>query len=184
MSGKIVAAVLTVVAARVGAGQQPLDLRVVAPPAAPGPATLAAPCDTVSAPANAYATCALRNEGFVIRQGAAGVVVARPGAFHSLALTRLVSGDSAVAHARLFETQQHRANVFGIARGVAFLGSAALLLVDRHQSGFNRHEGYIPAALTLNLVGLGLAIPQAVFSRRAAASLSTALWWNNQRFAK
>lgn len=133
-----------------------------------------------------YELCALRNDGLVVRQGATGLVVARPGAFRGFALTPLVAGDSALAYARIFERQELRAREFRLAAGAIMLGSGFVLL-SRH--GVEQHGGFradkrIPIALSLQAVGLALTFPASIYSRRATQSLSTSLWWNNSRFAR
>lgn len=183
MSGRIFPAVALMLAVHVAAGQQPTDARVVAPPADSPRIALTPQCDAPNT-ANTYETCALRAEGFVIRQGVAGQVLDRPGIFHAVALTRLVAGDSATAYARMFERQQRRSQQLSVAAKVALLGGAALLLVDGQRSDTRRDGRLLLPAMTLGFVGFGLAYPSAVYSRHARTSLSTALWWNNSRFAR
>lgn len=183
MPGKIVSAVALMLAVHVAAGQQPTDARVVSPPTDSTRIAVTLQCDAPNT-ANTYAACALRTEGFVILQGAAGQVVDRPGIFHTVALTRLVAGDSATAYARMFERQQRRSRQLSIAAKVALLGGTALLLADGQRGDTRRGGRFLLPAMTLGFVGFGLAYPSAIYSQHARTSLSTALWWNNSRFAR
>lgn len=164
------------------ASQQPANASATPPSVIAPIAPLA--CDGSGTVADTYTACALRSEGTVIRRGSTGEIVARPGFFfRPAAVTRLVSGDSAMAYARLFEHQQRRAQQFGTVGGLALIGSVVLAQAARSsRNDPDRQEKYLLPAMGLSLVGLTFSLPVGFYSHRAAQSLSTALWWNNLRF--
>jgi hypothetical protein len=149
--------------------------------------TLAAPLCTDADPAPSYATCALRNDGLIIRRGVTGEVVARPGFVHGPALTPVVFGDSAIAYAALFEHQHARSAQFAMASSVAmasgFIMFRSACRVGSHSS-CHHSAAFSTATIALPVVGMSLLFPATYLGHRASQSLSRALWWNNARFAR
>jgi hypothetical protein len=103
-------------------------------------------------------------------------------------LTRLVSGDSARAHAMRYELNARRSNVLGATAALLFV--AAYVLADSYdcapgEFGFcrNSDDGYTFAVAAV-AIGSSLALLASVpFGIRARRASARAIWWNNARFA-
>ena len=106
----------------------PATSRAQEPTASP-----AATCDEVSSAA--YGGCALFLEGRLLKRGALGTVVAKPGFWRPLPLVAEVGGDSAVHYARSFERNAFRGNVTGAAGGLLVAGGLFLARPSRSHGG-------------------------------------------------
>jgi hypothetical protein len=142
-----------------------------------------------SAGGASYRQCALWLDAGVVRRGAAGAIIARPGFFRPMPLTRVVSGDSARTHAARYEVNAQRSNVLGAAATLLLV--AAYVVADSYDcapvqfgicSNADDSHGVAVGALAIGS-GLGLlaSVPFGIRARRASAR---AIWWHNAQFAR
>jgi len=129
----------------------------------------------------AYAGCALFLEGHLLRRGALGTVVAKPGFWRPLPLIGEVAGDSAVRYARSFERNASRGDVTGAASGLLMLGGLILARPTRSHGGneFARFE----TSAGMMLSGIALGFVSSSLNRRASSDAARAVWWNNSRYS-
>jgi hypothetical protein len=141
-----------------------------------------------SAGVGLYGHCALWLDGNVVRRGAAGEIVARPGFFRPMRLARLVSGDSARIYAARYETNTRRSIVLGAASTLLFV--AAYVIADSYDCArrifgiCSRSDDADAVSVAALAIGSGLALIASVpFSIRARRAGARAIWWHNARFA-
>ena len=135
-----------------------------------------------------YRRCALWIEGNRVRRGETGAVVGRPGFFRPIPMTRIVSGDSAVAYARTFERRTRQSNTLLFIGGMMFAGAYAVLdsrqctstLVDPCDHWDNGDW----IAGSLGVGALAISIPGLILQVKAQKAGAQAIWWNNERFAR
>jgi hypothetical protein len=162
----------------------PLTLAVAL--AAPTPSRAqdptAAPTATCAEPIpGAYDGCALFLEGRLLKRGALGTVVAKPGFWRPLPLIAEVEGDSAVHYARSFESNAFRGKVAGAAGGLLMAGGLFLARPARSH-GDNQFARFETGA-GMALSGMVLGFVSSSFNRHAAGDAARALWWNNSRYS-
>ena len=163
----------------------PLTLAValVAPASSRAQEPTASPSATCAeASPAAYGGCALFLEGRLLKRGALGTVVAKPGFWRPLPLVAEVGGDSAVRYARSFERNAFRGDVTGGAGGLLMLGGLFLTRPPRSHGGneFARFE----TGAGMMLSGIVLGFVSSSFNRHAASDAARALWWNNSRYSR
>lgn len=172
----IVAGLLSIVARGPAAAQ--------ASPAPPRPTC----SDSGVAGGGDYARCALWFDGRTVRQGVDGPVVAQPGLWSTLHLSRVVTGDSARAYALAYEHDMHAARTLSLI-GTAFLvaGGVAIGSYDcgtRAPLGGCSNGDDVPY-LTADAFLIGSAVLLAIETRlvrSATRAAAQAIWWSNARF--
>ena len=152
-----------------------------------GPATECAGGSSVGA---AYQRCALWLDGRRVKRGAEGAIVAKPGFFSPLRLTRVVQGDSAVAQAARFERYTAASGFFGLLSGASIAG--ALILADRYEcrpdplvgACTTTDDAWTAGTIAFAAGGLVTGIISGVLQQRAARAANRAIFWHNSNFAR
>jgi hypothetical protein len=138
----------------------------------------------------AYQRCALWMDGRRVRRGVDGAVVAEPGFFSPLRLTRVVQGDSAVAQAARFERNTTAAGVFGVLSAASLAG--ALILADRYEcrpdpflgACTTSDDAFTAGVLAFAVGGVVTGIISGILQHRAGRAASRAIFWHNSNFAR
>ena len=123
-----------------------------------------------------YDACALRvEEGWFSRtlvRGPDGTVVARLGIGGPSLASVVAASDSAVVHARRYQSAQATGSVLTT---VGSLGTLAAVLVLNQREGDVRQE-----AIAVNVAGLAVWIAGRTFHQRAQREMQRSLWWYNR----
>ena len=149
--------------------------------------TTAAECAAGAGPT--YQRCALWMDGRRVRRGADGAVVGEPGFFSPLRLTRLVEGDSAVAHAARFERNTAGAGLFGFLSALSFAGAVITTEAydcEPNSLGIctNDDDAVSTGVIAFLAGGIVTGIISGVMQTRAARAANRAIFWHNSNFGR
>ena len=132
-----------------------------------------------------YRRCALWLDGNSVRRGEEGLVVARPGFFTPIRLSRVVAGDSALWYAHRFEHRSRQAAFFGVIGALALAGTlSSSNCVSGGAFGCGAWDTHRGTALGLLVGGTVFSIAGVHFQVQARRAGAKAVWWNNERFAR
>jgi hypothetical protein len=164
---------------------QPNASPPVASAGSTGPVLRSSAACAESGGATGYTACALRSDDLIVRRGATGQIVARPGFLSGPDIVSLVTGDSAIAYARVAQRQLGRSRVL-TAASIAVLVGSLFIIPKQCRTNNSRDCGGSDLAPVLGVqaVGIGLAIPGTYLRRRSVQSLSSAVWWHNAQYAR
>jgi hypothetical protein len=137
-----------------------------------------------SAVTDTYRRCALWMDGNNFRRGEEGLVVARQFFIVPAHLSRVVSGDSAVAYANLFERRSKQATALAVLGGVLMAVSVANADCGGTYNGCAYDWGFDSPGFPLLLAGAVSVGIGAHFQVRAVRAGAKSVWWNNARYAR
>ena len=131
-----------------------------------------------------YRRCALWMDGTRFRRGEEGVVVARPSFLVPAHLSQVVSGDSALAYANLFERRSKQATALAVLGGVLMAVSVANADCGGTYNGCAYDWGFDSPGFPLLIGGAVMVGISASFQVRAVRAGAKSVWWNNARYAR
>jgi hypothetical protein len=131
-----------------------------------------------------FGRCALWLEGGELRRGSPGEVVEIEDAFKPVALSRHVTGDSAIVHALAYERDTRQSLWVRFAAGTTMLTGSIMMLTGRRDGPpydcrriTLRHDGLL-------LGGMGLDLLSYPLRWRGELEATRALGWHNRELSR